>query len=135
MIYLLLLSGCGDFTRDTSDTAQGCSDPAECPLRVSDPVVACGDTGSTGASALSVEQVGLGTLGVTHVNFRTGCCPDFSATANANQGESPVDVYYSLTDDTCECVCQLSLSYTLDKVKPGDWTVAAGFDVALVTVE
>ena len=134
MTWLLLLAGCGDFTRDTADTDTTCTDPVSCPLTVRDLVAECGDSDGTTA-VLAAESPGPGTVTVTHTDFREGCCPSFSATATASRGEHRIAVSYALTDDSCDCVCQLDLSYTLSDVQTGEWTLAAGFDVVLVTVE
>ncbi len=135
MTLLWTLIACGDFTRDTADTGSDCTDPATCAVTVSDPVYACGDTGLGGPRTLEATGAGPGSLTVTHTNFREACCPDFSATANFNQGEGRIDVYYSLTDDTCGCTCELDLSYTLTGIRAGTWQLAAGFDQVEVTVE
>ncbi len=135
MIALWMLIACGDFVRDTADTGSDCTDPAICAVTVSDLTYECGDSGLAGESTLSAVPSGPGTLVVSHQDFREGCCPDFKATANANRGEARVDVSYSLTDDVCDCVCMLDLSYTLSGIRAGDWSLAAGFDLTTVTVE
>ena len=135
MIGLWTLIACGDFVRDTADTGTECSDPATCAVTVSELTYECGDSGLAGSSLLTAVPSGPGTLEVSHLDFRQGCCPDFGATANANRGEARVDVSYSLTDDVCECVCLLDLSYTLSGIRAGEWTLAAGFDMTTVTVE
>ncbi len=135
MTLLWTLLACGDFTRDTADTSSECTDPATCSVTVSALTAECGDTGLGGTSTLTAEPVGSGSLTVQHMDFREGCCPTFSATANFNYGEGRIDVYYSLTDDSCNCVCELDLAYTLDGIRAGTWQLAAGFDQIEVVVE
>lgn len=135
MIWLWTLTACGDFVRDTADTGSDCTDPATCFVTVSELTYECGDSGLTGTRVLSATPSSPGTVMVNHADFREGCCPDFTATANANRGEARIDVSYSLTDDACDCVCLLDLTYTLSGIQAGEWSLAAGFDLTVVTVE
>ncbi len=135
MWTLLLMFACGDFSRDDSGEAQGCTDPSHCELTVSAAAYECDGTDSGVTDDLVVTPTGPGTLDVLHIDFREGCCPEFSASAYSNRGAGEIEVSYILNPDPCDCECNLDLSYTLGDVPSGTWTLLAGFDAVEVTVE
>lgn len=129
-LTLLALTGCiggeaqeSGESPNTNDTHEGsggpCGEAGICSLGTRDATVNCGD--STGGLAATSNAVGE--LSVVHEAAQQGCCPTFLLSAEASQRRSEISVSYDLSQDDCDCVCELDLSYTLTGIPSGAWTL------------
>lgn len=129
-LTLLALAGCiGGEPKEsaeshTSDDSRGdsngpCGEAGICSLETRDAAANCGD--STGG--LTASSNAVGELSVVHEAAQQGCCPTFLLSAEASQRRSEITVSYDLSQDDCDCVCDLDLSYTLIGIPSGAWTL------------
>lgn len=153
LLALALLAACGDHddtstddtssddtsTDDTSsddtssdDTSDPCGESGICPLTATAAEVSC-DAGV--GPGLTVTSPAAGTVSGVDGDVQEGCCPTFEVQGEASQRTSTVSVTYLLTDDVCDCICSLDLTWTLTGVPAGAWTVVTpGGRSASVTV-
>jgi hypothetical protein len=113
---------------DSGETMGGgpCGESGICDLQVEDEEV----TDCLNASSSTVIDASFndaGELDVTHTNARQGCCPEFSADAQLSLRNDSLDVNYTLANDSCDCVCNLNLAYTISGIPPDvGFTLYAG---------
>ena len=77
---------------------------------------------------------GPGRIAVVDEHMADGCCPDAAATATLSLRTGTITPDYALTNDVCDCFTGLTLSYTLESVPSGTWTIAHGGASTSVTV-
>ena len=117
-----------DGTDGTSDGTDGTTETiGVTDLSVSD----CGDGGGT--PRLEAALASGTSIAVRHERFEGNCCADLQVTVSQDADE--LYVLYTDVGDPCDCLCNFDLSYTLEPVPSGTWTVAAAGGVsATVTV-
>ncbi len=100
------------------------------PSVVEPPQASCGkDAGER----LVASGAGSGRVAVTHLDFATGCCPD-SVAVDVAIVDGLIDVTYVLLHDVCDCACELDVSYVIEGVPSGEWTIVAGPSAATARV-
>jgi hypothetical protein len=119
------VDGTSDGADGTSDGADGTSDGAdgtEDPITVSG--LSVGECTEGGAPRLSANLAGAGTVAVVHESFEANCCADF--TVGVSPSGATLAMVYTDTADPCDCLCTWDLSYTLESVPSGSYTITAG---------
>jgi hypothetical protein len=114
-----------DGTSDGADGTDGTSDGAdgtEDPITVSG--LSVGECTEGGAPRLSANLAGAGTVAVVHESFEANCCADF--TVGVSPSGATLAMVYTDTADPCDCLCTWDLSYTLESVPSGSYTITAG---------
>jgi hypothetical protein len=120
---------------DIGDTDDGCDGGAACDIVVENAAVVGCESDSGTIPSLSVNQTGPGALDITHYSARTGCCPEFSASAELDSSAKTLTVSYAFENDLCDCICALDVSYSLVDVPAGTWTLKTSNLDQEVTVE
>lgn len=77
-----------------------------------------------------------GRIEVCHDGALSGCCPQEIA-VHVVAGTQTLDLSYTGVNDFCECTGEIDVSYALEGVPAGEWTLTAGVngDSATVTVD
>lgn len=122
----LLLAACvGDKPQESGespsldDSDAPCGESGICALETRDALVTCGDSNG----GLVANSSAPGELDVLHDAASQGCCPTFLLSAEASQRRAEITVTYDLSQDPCDCICALDLSYTLSGIPSGIWTL------------
>jgi hypothetical protein len=92
-----------------------------------------GSGATTGGEALTATANDPGRIEVLHNDYATGSCP-LDVVVHVAEGTHTLDLQYSLIDDFCECMCQLDVSYALERAPARMWTRNAGDYGASVSV-
>lgn len=136
-----LMSGCSVSTNtdtdvDTDvDTDGDCIGDAVCEIAVANAALTGCESDSGTIPTLTVSQTGPGALDVAHYSAQTGCCPEFSASAELDPSAKTLTVTYNFVNDMCDCICALDVSYSLLDVPVGTWTLKTSNLDSEVTVE
>jgi hypothetical protein len=96
-----------------------CGEAGICPLEVENALVTGCDVDTGVSSELVASFNSSGGLDVVHTAAEIGCCPEFNADAELSLRNDTLLVNYHLSNDFCDCVCNLSLSYTLTGIPEG----------------
>jgi hypothetical protein len=96
-----------------------CGEVGICPLEVENAEVTGCDGDSGISSELTASFNSSGGLEVQHIAAQMGCCPEFSADAELSLRNDTLLVNYNLANDLCDCICNLSLAYTLTGIPEG----------------
>ena len=70
-----------------------------------------------------------------HEDDHVGCCPTVGVTATADSSKSEIALAYKIGPDPCECICNVSIDYTLSGVPDGKWTLVHPDVTTAVTVK
>jgi hypothetical protein len=127
MMLLLWILACGGPTIKDPDTSEPDPGPCEsglCDVGIAHAEYTCDGTDTGLGPILSAELVG-GDLAVRHDNVGPGCCPTLEVSAIANHRRGQLEVSYDMSDDVCDCICMLSLNYTLVGPPSGSWELLA----------
>lgn len=116
-----LLSGGCIGSAPTADSEESCETAPICPLTVIEAEVDCGD----GNAAFTARSDSPGAVAVSHLALQQGCCPTFSAEAEADLDAGELRVRYDLSDDVCDCICPLDVRYVIGGAPPGPWILVA----------
>ncbi len=116
MLYtiLLLLAGCpsgppsGDHIRVRNFVQADCA----------------GDSGSVTESLVASPGSEAYTIDVEHDALGATCCVSLAAKAEASEGT--INVTYTESGTPCDCMCRYDVTYSLENVPSGDWTVDGG---------
>lgn len=113
-------------TGATGDTAEtGDTGASSTPVRATLGALTCEYPYTPPPESLSAQDLGGGNVAVEHIAFYWGCCPDFGLSAQALAGNVVQVTYTFYGDDECDCICLFDVTYTLDGLSTGLWTVQA----------
>lgn len=141
---LLALTACpsADDTAETSTTTDAETSSSTTGQATETETGAETETETGGEPAVSVSSIELEHLGeeemtpslsavagangidVVHTHHWNNCC--FMPAASASLDGQTIDLTYSHLGDECDCVCSWELSYTIEGLEPGTWTVQVG---------
>lgn len=123
LLLLVPLVACAPVRSVDDDDAAGLVCPGgDCAVTVIDGAIECGpgvEPPPENGIDQRVEEDG--TISVTHLNFATGCCPDFGITAELDPDLGHLVVDYGIANDFCDCICQLTAWFTLVDPPSGAW--------------
>ena len=77
-------------------------------------------------------------VSVTHEGVGTWCEAEWQATAGVSAGNQLSVAYTDSSgtdDESAECWCEWTLTYTISDLEPGDWTLSALTNTASFTIE
>ncbi|NOY24724.1 MAG: hypothetical protein GXP62_02530 [Oligoflexia bacterium] len=117
---------------DSGTSAGPCGESGICDLVVTNTQVVCSD--HKVPVPLAATSTAPGTIDVVQEHVAQGCCPVFSATAQASLRTMNIDVSYDFSKDDCDCNCDLDVSYTLTQVPSDAFDLHAGDESVSVTV-
>jgi hypothetical protein len=123
-------------TQDPADTSDPgpCGSQGICEIPVMD-VESMGCGGESDPSSITATADLPGQLEVFHDSAYFGCCPSVSAEAELDLSSATLTVSYQFADDMCDCICMLSVGYTLTDIPAGSYTLEAQSDSLQVVVE
>ncbi len=132
LLPVLLLLACAPTRPADDDTVGGDACGGEpCEITVSNAAANCGQ----GSDTLTATQNG-DAVTVFDGAFTQGCCPTFSADALADGGDRRVTMTWNVSDDFCDCICQLDATAQITGLPAGSWTfVSPGGEEAVLDVE
>jgi hypothetical protein len=73
---------------------------------------------------LFLNVLGPGTVAVTQWNYVQGCCPEIEIELLVDPEASTLATTYSLSNDNCDCICDVDISYEIGGIPAGDWTLS-----------
>lgn len=112
-----------DSDTDADTDTEPCADKEPIPLAVTGVVL---DTvGATDPHVLTVTASGPGAARIVDESFVVGCCPDVVVEATAVCSVVEIQPVYALTNDVCDCIAGLKLSYSVAGIPAGDWEVVS----------
>ncbi len=140
LVLLLGLIGCpptrssgdddDDSATDDDDAADDDDDMGDCPAGVCELTTLEANGTCEGPEPepmppdnMLVTSPAAGQVSVMHFNVAEGCCPEVQVLGYADLQSELITVEVDLSNDFCDCICILDVSYLLDDVPPGRWQV------------
>ena len=110
---------------DDDDDSSDDDDSAPAGLQTSNEEAYCGpEPEPPPPENLMLSATGPGAIAVLQFNYAVGCCPELAVSTSLDEATSTIDIGYALTNDTCDCVCDLEVRFDLTGIPTGTWNLA-----------
>ena len=75
------------------------------------------------AEGLILNVGGPGAILVLEFDHSVGCCPELDVSPELDFAAATLTVTYTLSNDMCDCICDIDLGYTISGIPAGNWTL------------